>query len=188
MLQMTMIDSINMPPRMLSTMTVTADPSPHCMQGKQYLSLMMPEHFGYQLQSCQAAHGSYLVQVVGGQYRRACDHIRECHPDAVKPDMPDSTNVAPATPESSPGMFPVRPAPAAPATAPVAQATANPTVAAPAAATTSTPSKSPPVVHTPQRPQMPSTGGTPKQTCTAPAAPHRSAHVKKPTSRLLEEI
>ena len=51
MLQMTMIDSINMPARVLSTMTITADPSPCCMQGKQYLSSMMPEHFGYQLQS-----------------------------------------------------------------------------------------------------------------------------------------
>ena len=65
----------------------------------------------------QAKHGSYLVQVIGGgQYRHARDHIHERHPDAVKPDMPDSTDVAPATPESSPGMFPVRPAPVAPAT------------------------------------------------------------------------
>ena len=33
----------------------------------------------------QAKHGSYLVQVIGGgQYRHACDHIHELHPDAVK--------------------------------------------------------------------------------------------------------
>ena len=70
---------------------------------------------------CQARHGSYLVQVIGrGQYQCAHDHICDCHPDTVKPDMPVSTDIAPATPESSPGLFPVRSAPAAPATAPVA--------------------------------------------------------------------
>ena len=72
----------------------------------------------------QAKHGSYLVQVIGGgQYRCVRDHICECHPDAVKPDAPISTDVAPATPESSPGLFPVRPATAALAAAPVAPAT-----------------------------------------------------------------
>ena len=93
---------------------------------------------------CQARHGSYLVQVIGGgQYRCACDHIHEHHPDAVKPDMSVSTDVAPATPESSPGMFPVRPAPAAPATAPVAPATPKPQPAAPVASTpTNTPRES----------------------------------------------
>ena len=93
---------------------------------------------------CQARHGSYLVQVIGrGQYQCACNHIRECHPDAVKPDMPVSTDVAPATPESSPGLFPVRPAPAAPATAPVAPATPKPQPAVPTASTPSnTPRKS----------------------------------------------
>ena len=45
----------------------------------------------------QAAHGSYLVEVVGGgRYRRACDHIRERHPDAVKKDDTPPGNVAPA--------------------------------------------------------------------------------------------
>ena len=33
-------------------------------------------------------HDSYIVKVVGGaEYRWAWDHIRECHPDAVKSDI-----------------------------------------------------------------------------------------------------
>ena len=96
----------------------------------------------------QAKHGSYLVQVIGGgQYRPACDHIHECHVDAVKPDRSTITDVAPATPECSPGMPPVRPAPAAPVAASVAQATTPPNLVAPAT-TPNTPRKS--VVHTPQ--------------------------------------
>ena len=40
-------------------------------------------------------HGSYLVHVIGGgQYRHACDHISECHPDAVKPDTSNIGDVA----------------------------------------------------------------------------------------------
>ena len=47
----------------------------------------------------QAAHGSYLVEVIGGgRYRRARDHICERHPDAVKKDDTPPGNVAPATP------------------------------------------------------------------------------------------
>ena len=108
----------------------------------------------------QAKHGSYLVQVIGGgQYRCACDHIRECHPDAVKPDRSTITDVAPATHECSPGMPPVRPAPAVPAATSVAQATNSPNLVAP---TTKphTPRKS--VVHTPQRPQNPFIGDVPR--------------------------
>ena len=41
MLQMTMTDSTNVPPRVLNTTNVTAEPSPHCMQGKLYLSSTM---------------------------------------------------------------------------------------------------------------------------------------------------
>ena len=161
----------------MSTMTVTANPSPCCMQGKPATVIQ------------QAAHGSYLVQVVGGgQYRCTCDHIHDHHPDAVKPDTSSTTDVAPATPECSPGLHPVRLVPASSAAAPVAQATTNPTVAAPAAATANTPRKSSPVVHIPQQPQMPSTGSTLKQTGTVPTALHWSAHVREPTSRLLEEM
>ena len=47
----------------------------------------------------KADHGSYLVQVIGGgQYRCACDYIRECHQDAVKPGTSTIADVAPATP------------------------------------------------------------------------------------------
>ena len=90
----------------------------------------------------QAAHGSYLVQVIGGgQYRRARDHIRERHPDAVKDDTSTSPDVAPATPEALPALFAASP-PAAPA-ASVAPTTPPQPVAP--AATTNTPRKSPAV-------------------------------------------
>ena len=96
----------------------------------------------------QAKHGSYLVQVIGGgQYRHARNHIRKHHPDAVKPDRSTIADVAPATPDCSPGMPPVRPAPAAPVAAPVAQATTPPNLVAPAT-TPHTSRKF--VVHTPQ--------------------------------------
>ena len=89
---------------------------------------------------CQARCGSYLVQVIGGgQYRCAHDHICEHYPDAVKPDRLTSTDEAPATPESSPGLFPVRPVAAAPGTAPVAPATPKP----PAVPTATTPMDTP---------------------------------------------
>ena len=45
-----------------------------------------------------ADHGSYIVQVISsGQYRHAHDHTQEHHPDAIKPDMHTTTDVAPAT-------------------------------------------------------------------------------------------
>ena len=131
---------------------------------------------------CQAAHGSYLVQVIGGeQYRCAHDHIHERHPDAVKDDTSTSPVVAPATSEALPALFAASP-PATPA-APVAPAT-QPQPVSPAA-TTNTLHKLPAV---PSQPQMPSTGGTLKQTGAAPAAPCQSAHVSMLTSRLIEEM
>ena len=165
-------------------MIVTADQSPHYMQGKTVSvlndakTLWLPATVIH-----QARYGSYLVQVIGrGQYRCACDHICECHPDAVKPDMPVSTDVAPATPESSPGMFPVRPAPAAQAAAPVAPATPKPQPAVP---TASIP------LNTPRKPvvvlQTPSTGSATKMTGAAPTATHHSTRVRKPPTWLLEE-
>ena len=46
---------------------------------------------------CKADCGSYLVQVIGGgQYRCACDHIHECHPDAVKLGTSTTADVAPS--------------------------------------------------------------------------------------------
>ena len=50
-LQMTVINSINMPLRVQSTTTIVADPSPCCMQGKQCLSSMMPGPYGSQPRS-----------------------------------------------------------------------------------------------------------------------------------------
>ena len=51
MLQMTMIDSTNVPPRVQSTTTIAANPSPCCMQGKQCLPSMMPGPYGSQPRS-----------------------------------------------------------------------------------------------------------------------------------------
>ena len=83
---------------------------------------------------------TYLVQVKGGgQYRCACDHIHEHHPDAVKHDTSTTPVVAPATPEALPAL-PAKSPPAIPA-APVAPAT--PLQLAAPAATTNTPCKSP---------------------------------------------
>ena len=48
-LQKTVINSTIEPPRVQSTMTIIADPSPHCMQGKQCLSYMTPGPNGSQL-------------------------------------------------------------------------------------------------------------------------------------------
>ena len=51
LLQMTVIDSTTMPPRVQSTTTIIADLSAHCMQGKQCLSSMMPESYGFKPRS-----------------------------------------------------------------------------------------------------------------------------------------
>ena len=131
----------------------------------------------------QARHGSYLVQVIGGgQYRHACDHICEHHPDAVKPDMLTSTDVAPATPEFSPGLFPVRPMPVAPATAPVAPATPKPWATPAATTPMDTPRKPPTAVVM----QNSSTRSATKVTGGAPAATRQSTRVRKPLTWLLE--
>ena len=116
----------------------------------------------------QAAHGSYLVEVIGGGcYRRARDHIRERHPDAVKKDDTPPGNVAPATPEW-PGAPPAHSPPAVPITAPVAPAT-TPLPAVPTAKT-STPRKT--AAHTSVHLPAPPTGVVQQQTGAAPAAPH----------------
>ena len=131
----------------------------------------------------QASHGSYLVRVIGGgQYRHAHDHIHKYHPDVVKPDTSTITDVAPATPECSPGMPLVRPAPAAPVTALVAQATTPQNLDGPAT-TSNTPRKS--VVHTSE---TPSTGDVLTKTDAAPAALNQSASVRKPPFWFLEEM
>ena len=119
----------------------------------------------------QADHGSYLIKVVGGgTYRRARDHIRARHPDAVRKQSPTQEtsspgNVAPATPEW-PGAPPVHSQPAVTSTAPVAPATV-PLPAVPTAKI-STPRKA--AVRTPVHPTASSTGVAPQQTGAAPAA------------------
>ena len=130
----------------------------------------------------QAAHGSYLVLVIGGgQYRCAHDHICECHPDADKHDTSTTPVVAPATAEGLPAL----PAASLPAVPAACVAPATPPQPAAPGATINTPCKSPVVSS---RPQIPVTGDIPKLTSTAPAVLHQSTHVRKPTSRLLEEI
>ena len=116
----------------------------------------------------QATHGSYLVEVViVGRYRRARDHIREQHPDAVKKDDTPPGNIAPAMPEC-PGAPPVHSPLAVPTTAPVAPAT-TPLPAVPTAKT-STPRKT--AARAPVRSPAPPTGVAQQQTGAAPAAPH----------------
>ena len=63
------------------------------------------------------------------------DHIRECHPDAVKDDTSTTLVVAPATPQALPVLFTV--SPPAVHTAPVTPAIPPQPVAP--AATTNTP-------------------------------------------------
>ena len=134
---------------------------------------------------CQARHGSYLVQVIGGgPYRCVRDHIREHNPDAVKQGTLTSSDVAPATPESSPGLFPVGPVTAAPATAPVAPATPKPPAVPTATRTMDTPRKPPTAVvlqesihwkcHKDDRRSM--------------HCHSRSTRVRKPPTQLLEEM
>ena len=117
-------DSTTEPLRVLHTMTVTPGPSHHSTLDKQSRCSMMPRPFWLPATVVrQAAHGSYLVEVVGGGcYRQACDHIRERHPDAMKKGDTRPGNVAPAMPEW-PGAPPAHSPPAVPTTAPVAPAT-----------------------------------------------------------------
>ena len=128
----------------------------------------------------QADHGSYLLKVVGGgTYRRARDHIRERHPDAVKKQNPTEENsspgnVAPAMPEW-PGTPPVHSQPAVTSTASVVTTVPLPAVPT---AKTSTPCKV--AARTPVHPTAQPTGVAPQQTGAAPAALHRSARTHKP--------
>ena len=132
----------------------------------------------------QAAHGSYLVEIIGGRcYRRAHDHIHEQHPDAMKKDDTPPGNLAPATPEW-PGAPPVHSPPAVPTTAPVASAT-TPLPAVPTAKT-STPCKT--AARTPVHSPVPPTGVVQQQTGAVPAAPHRSARATKLNKWLIEEV
>ena len=76
---------------------------------------------------CAADHSSYIIKVIGrAEYRRARDHICECHPDAVKPDMHPKVEVAgqPVTTPSTSEAIQLQQAPTTPIVQPpVAPAT-----------------------------------------------------------------
>ena len=127
-----------------------------------------------------ADHGSYIVKVIGGaEYRRARDHIRERHPDAVKPDTHPKVEVAgqPITTPSTSEAVQLQQAPTAPAVQPsVAPATPKQSAARSPTAATRTQRKTPVTtdVHPP-------TGRT-------DVAPRRSGRVSKAPQRLIEHM
>ena len=90
--------------------------------------------------------------------------------------MLTSTDVAPATQESPPGLFPVRPVTAAPGAAPVAPATHKPSAAPAATRPMDTPRKPPTAVVL----QNPSTGSATKMTGAAPTATRQSTSQEAP--------
>ena len=127
-----------------------------------------------------ADHGSYIVKVIGGaEYRRAQDHIREHHPDTVKPDMHPKVEVAgqPVTTPSTSEAVQLQQAPNAPAVQlPVAPATPKQAAARSPTAATCIQQKTPVTtdVHPP-------TGRT-------DVTPRRSGHVSKAPQRLIEHM
>ena len=86
---------------------------------------------------CTAAHGSYIIKVVGGaEYNCAQDHIPECDPDAVKPDMHPKVEVTkhPASTSSTPAKQAVPTTAVKAPTAPTAQPSVAPATPMQAAA------------------------------------------------------
>ena len=130
--------------------------------------------------ACAADHGSYKVKVIGGaEYRRAQDHICECHPNAVKPDMHPKVEVAgqPFTTPLTSEAVQLQQAPTAPAVQPsVAPTTPKQAAAGSPTAATHTQRKTPVTtdVHPP-------TGRT-------DVAPRRSGHVSKAPHHLIEHM
>ena len=129
-----------------------------------------------------ADHGSYIVQVIsGGQYRCACDHICECHSDAIKPDVHTTTDVVPAA----------LPAPATravhnPSPPPVAPTTPQPAATSWTSVATCSPWKTPATLHTPQGAQQLAVVW--QQTGAIPVALHWPARASKPPTQLIEEM
>ena len=125
-----------------------------------------------------ADHGSYIVKVIGGaEYRRARDHIRERHPDAVKPDTHPKVEVA-----EHPVSTPSQPAAqqAVPTVAPAAQPTVAPATPKQAAA------RSPTAATRTQR-KTPACADV-QQTGRTDVAPCRSARTSKAPQHLIEEM
>ena len=127
-----------------------------------------------------ADHGSYIVKVIGGtEYRRARNHIRECHPDAVKPDTHPKVEVAgqPITTPSTSEAVQLQQAPTAPAVQPpVVPATPKQAAARSPTAATCTQRKTPVTTDV-----QPLTGRT-------DVAPRRSGRVSKAPQRLIEHM
>ena len=127
-----------------------------------------------------ADHGSYIIKVIGGdEYRRARDHIRERHPDAVKPDTHPKVEVAgqPITTPSTPEAVQLQQAPTAPTVQPsVAPATPKHAAAQSPTAATCTQWKTP--VTTDVQPP----------TSRTVVAPRRSGHVSKAPQCLIEHM
>ena len=124
-------------------------------------------------------HGSYIIKVIGGaEYRRAQDHIREHHPDAVKPDTHPKVEVAgqPVTTPSTPEAVQLQQVPTAPAVQPsVAPATPKQAAARSPTAATRTQRKTP--VTTDVQP--------PTRTI---VAPRQSGRVSKAPQCLMEQM
>ena len=127
-----------------------------------------------------ADHGSYIVKVIGGaEYRRARDHIRERHPDAVKPDTHPKVEVAgqPITTPSTSEAVQLQQAPSAPAVQPpVAPAIPKQAAAQSPTAATRTQRKTPVITDV-----QPPTSRT-------DVAPRRSGRVSKAPQRLIEHM
>ena len=129
---------------------------------------------------CAANHGSYIDKVIGGaEYRRARDHIRERHPDAVKHDTYPKVKVAgqPITTPSTSEAVQLQQAPTAPAVQPPVVPTTPKQAAAqsPTAAT-----------HIQQK--APATADVQPPTGRTDVAPHRSGHVSKAPQCLIEHM
>ena len=129
---------------------------------------------------CAADHGSYIVKVIGGaEYRRARDHIRECHPDAVKPDTHPKVEVAGqpiTTPSTSEAVQPQQ----AP-TAPTVQPPVVPATPKQAAARS-------PTAATPNQRKTPVTTDVQPLTGRTDVAPCRSGRVSKAPQCLIEHM
>ena len=127
-----------------------------------------------------ANHGSYIVKVIGGaEYRQARDHIRERHPDAVKPDTHSKVEVAgqPITTPSTSEAVQLQQTPTTPAVQPsVAPTTPKQAAARSPTAATRTQRKTPVTTDV-----QPPTGRT-------DVAPRRSGRVSKAPQCLIEHM
>ena len=129
-----------------------------------------------------ATHGSYIIKVIGGaEYRQARNHIRERHPDAVKPDTHPKVEVA-EHPASTPSAVAKSAVPTVAVKAPTAP-TAQPSVAP--ATTMQAATRSPTVAACTQR-KTPACADV-KQTGND-VAPRRSACTTKAPQRLIEQM